>query len=1730
MAIPDDNLKKAKKHHTWLILFFLIFTTSSIVLVAGSSNEVISIDSLYLNPNNTAHVTLSIENAIDLQSIYFEVAYDPSLLSISSMDASSVFSNSSLDHNIDNSAGLATAELSDINITGINKMELVDIQLFSIKSGISELELQNISLENTTLQYSPDNISNGSVVINFLPDLSPLEDMFLLPGENLQFSLNATDMDDNILTYDAFGLPNGSHFDVSSGIFSWTPQNSDAGVHTVGFSVSDNMYEDFETVNITVGQVLANTAPLLDTIGNKSIYEGESLIIKLNGSDINDDPLMYSTNAMFGTLNGSEFTWDSDYSDSGIYSVEFSVNDGELNDSEIVIITVINVNIAPVLSPITTQLIDEMDTLNLELNAYDFDGDLLYFTKDATFGELNGNIFTWVPGNNDSGFHNVVFTVSDGYLADNQTVTIAVGDTNVPPVLDAIGNLEIYENQSISIILNASDIDGDILTYSISGLPQGATFDSSLGKFAWTPSYEQAGNYTLVCEVNDGVYNDVELVTISVKNVNRVPSIYEIGDMSINEGDELRFVVSGYDSDIGDLLTYSVTNLPSDSSFNELTHEFIWIPDYNAAGIYSVTFTVSDGSLSNSETIDIIVNDVDQAPVLNSIGNKNIAEGSILHFTILAIDSDDDSVIYSSPSLPDDSILDSSTGEFLWSTDYSDAGTYTVEFIATSNGLTDSELVTITVGGVDQSPILDPIGDKLVNEDDVLSFIVSATDPDDNQVIYSSPSLPSGSTLDPHTGKFSWTPDYDASGVYNVEFIVTANGLMDSETIMITVTDVNRAPVLSEIEDMSVNEGSELLFTIDASDPDGNDIIYSVAGLPPGSSFNELTHEFSWVPGYEDSGNYVLTFSVSDGSILLSETINIVVYDINRAPMLDVIGSRSADENVPLTFTLNAMDLDGDVLEYSADALPEGSELDSTTGIFTWDPSYEDSGIYSIRFMVSDGFDDDSETVSITINDVNRPPSMSVPSQITISENFTLTLNLNTSDPDADPLEYSTDAEFGSLNENIFTWTPNFEDAGTYSVLFSVDDGEYKITSISSITVTQSNGAPVLNSIPDHLVNELESLTIDLTASDIDGDDLVYSKDVTFGTLVDNTFTWTPQTNQNGFHYIVFTVSDGSLTDSKTAKIAVGNTNIPPEINPIGTQQVNENERLSFKVNASDPDGDALTYSAVNLPDGAILNSTTGLFEWVPSYDQSGVYVVEFRVSDRIYTDIETISIEVKHVNRAPVFNSNVNYSLNETETLRIDLNAFDPDGDSLTFSANCSYGSVIGNVFTWTPDCFEGGNYNIEFTVADDYLTDSSVISVVVYEKNVAPEILYVGPQYVNENETLNFSIQAFDVDGDALIYSVTGLPKGASFNNLTGMFSWKPTYNQAGTYSVEFKVNDGQFDTLKAVSINVDDVDLSTVAVFKDVSSTGGGSSGSSGGIAAEDYENIDYRDFSQKYVASGIDISFDFPNEQNDLEYIRFRSLMAAGQVKTVIDILNDQSTLVKNSPPGNVYKNINIWVGDAKFNSGKYYSSAVIGFKVEKQWLLDNGISISSVKMYRYSNGGWTELNTFKTGSDSDYYYFRSRTPGFSSFAIVGLEPSAPKVNTQEQLSIDESESMLFVYDSASSGNTGVVNSYVSSQHQPFSSSIFTMIIFGIIVIGLALGYNSRNDSQVLRSYLNIINGSLIWVKNMISILKRETSSEALQNDQKMLMESWERIKSADYKRILRDQLEEIKNRQ
>ncbi len=127
--------------------------------------------------------------------------------------------------------------------------------------------------------------------------------------------------------------------------------------------------------------------------------------------------------------------------------------------------------------------------------------------------------------------------------------------------------------------------------------------------------------------------------------------------------------------------------------------------------------------------------------------------------------------------------------------------------------------------------------------------------------------------------------------------------------------------------------------------------------------------------------------------------------------------------------------------------------------------------------------------------------------------------------------------------------------------------------------------------------------------------------------------------------------------------------NRAPVLSAIGNKSVNESQLLTFNISATDADGDALTYSASNLPSGASFNATTRVFSWTPNYTQAGNYTgVHFEVTDGSLTASENITITVTNVNRPPVAYNQTGLSVNTCGTLTVTLNGSDPDGDLLTY------------------------------------------------------------------------------------------------------------------------------------------------------------------------------------------------------------------------------------------------------------------------------------------------------------------------------------------------------------------------------------------------------------------------------------------------------------------------------
>ena len=238
------------------------------------------------------------------------------------------------------------------------------------------------------------------------------------------------------------------------------------------------------------------------------------------------------------------------------------------------------------------------------------------------------------------------------------------------------------------------------------------------------------------------------------------------------------------------------------------------------------------------------------------------------------------------------------------------AGTYQFSVQAIRNEAPlDFEPSAIVTLIIDNAPVLAAIGDKTVDELTSLEFGAFATDSDlpPQTLTFSLVSAPAGASIDSSTGVFAWTPNEKQDGKYKFDVVVSDGILLDSETITVTVNEVNVAPTLDPISilvtEVAVNE--PLTFTATASDDDyvlgvKNTLTFSLVSAPAGASIDSSTGVFAWTPNVDQFSNvFAFDLVVSDGALTDSQTITFdVKYNVKIGPGVSV----PVDPDVKLTF------------------------------------------------------------------------------------------------------------------------------------------------------------------------------------------------------------------------------------------------------------------------------------------------------------------------------------------------------------------------------------------------------------------------------------------------------------------------------------------------------------------------------------------------------------------------------------------------------------------------------------------------------------------------------------------------------------------------------------------------------------------------------------------------------------------------------------------------------------
>lgn len=249
------------------------------------------------------------------------------------------------------------------------------------------------------------------------------------------------------------------------------------------------------------------------------------------------------------------------------------------------------------------------------------------------------------------------------------------------------------------------------------------------------------------------------------------------------------------------------------------------------------------------------------------------------------------------------------------------------------------------------------------------------------------------------------------------------------------------------------------------------------------------------------------------------------------------------------------------------------------------------------------------------------------------------------------------------------------------------------------------------------IAQETDFISLKPVADDPDKDKLSF----TYSSPLNSQGEWQTTYGDAGEYTVTITASDGELTTSKDALLVINKKEEPPTINKKSpdelTQNIRENTKLEFKINATDLNKDTLTYEW--KLDGKVV-STQDSYTFVADYDTAGSHTVKADISDGTNVASALWSVTVLNVDRTPVLKVIPDITVRETENVVLKPEAFDPDEDVLNFTIS----EPIGNSGIWQTTYDDAGIYNVNVTVSDGELQDTQVVKVTVINVNRPPVI----------------------------------------------------------------------------------------------------------------------------------------------------------------------------------------------------------------------------------------------------------------------------------------------------------------------------------------------------------------------------------------------------------------------
>ncbi|HAS6639564.1 TPA: tandem-95 repeat protein, partial [Vibrio parahaemolyticus] len=1111
---------------------------------------------------------------------------------------------------------------------------------------------------------------------------------------------------------------------------------------------------------------------------------------------------------------------------------------------------------------------EDKDTLSVE--------NLIIDKGNGTLVDNGDGTWTFTPQIDDDTEVSFTFDIID----DEDLVVSGSANLDILPINDApnakndVITTEEDTAVTIDVLVNDSDVEGDVLSIQSASVPsEQGSVDIVDGKLVFTPAENFNGEATITYIVTDGDLTDEANMTVTVTPVNDSPVAVD-DTVSTQEDTAVTIDVLTNDTDVdGDKLSIESASVPKEQGTVEVVDgKLVFTPTENFNGDAEITYTVTDGQLTDEAKVTVTVNQVNDAPIIKVDAVESITEDAVSTDTVVA------TLTVRDTDTPEDqltvSLENNSNGYFVLVGDevkLTQAGVDAVNndelnlkdltiSASVSDGVnpTASDSDSLIVNRVNDAPTVEnAIADQVLSEDfDAYTIDLNEVFKDSDSSLEFSVSGNNSIQISIVNGVATITPTADWNGKETITFTATdPSGESISQTVNFTVapvadivadkaTVVEDTPTIIKVLGNDTFEGDGKVVSLDTNNGPANG---TVSINPDGS--------VTYTPNDNYHGADSFTYIVTSGGVSESTTVNVDVTPVNDVPVAKD-DTAITDEDTPVTIDVlpNDNDIDGDKLSIQSASVPEAQgKVEIVDGKLVFTPAENFNGQAEITYTVTDGQLTDEAKVTVTVNPVNDAPTIKVDAVESITEDavntdtVVATLTVRDTDTSEDQLTVSLEN-----NSNGYFVLVGDEVKLTQAGVDAVNNDELNLKDLT-ISASVSDGVnPTANDSDSLIVNRVnDAPTIKVDAVESITEDAV-STDTVVATLTvrdtdtpEDQLTVSLENNSNGYFVLVgnevkltqagvdavnndelnlkdlaisASVSDGvNPTASDSDSLVVNRVNDAPTVeNAIADQVLSEDfDAYTIDLNEVFKDSDSSLEFSVSGNSNVLVSIENGIVTISPTADWNGSEILTFKATDPSGESIsQTVNFTVAPVADIVADKATV---VEDTPTIIKVLGNDTFEGDGKVVSLDTNNGPANGTVsvnpdgsVTYTPNDNYVGKDTFTYVVTSGGVSESTAVEVNVTPVNDAPVAKDdIATTQEDTAVTIDVLPNDTDVDGDKLSIQSASVPEAqGKVEIVDGKLVFTPAENFNGHAEIIYTVTDGELTDEAKVTVTVNPV----------------------------------------------------------------------------------------------------------------------------------------------------------------------------------------------------------------------------------------------------------------------------------------------------------------------------------